>query len=206
MYAMTIAIDLGVMLRVEMTEPRYWREATPALLKEFVVLADKATKEAKDPEREIKTVRQDMQPDHPIYLFDDDALGHIPERQYAWYVRVPDISSFLRTIAPALERRVGESIHAGYSGALKIQLDRKGMNLRFEDGKIIEIENVPSMNWEEADARFPAQTFLPVLFGMNSIGETLATHPDAKAAPKPNRHLLETMFPRRSSDLSLTLS
>ena len=149
MYAMTIAIDLGVILRAEMTEPRYWREATPALLKEFVELADKATKEAKDPERQIKTVRQDMQPDHPIYLFDDDALGHIPERQYAWYVRVPDIAGFLRMVASALDRRVGESIHAGYSGTLKIQLDRKGTNLKFESGKIIEIENVPYMNWKK---------------------------------------------------------
>ncbi len=206
MYAMTIAIDLGVMLRVEMTEPRYWREGTPALLKEFVELADKATKEAKDPEREIKTVRQDMQPDHPIYLFDDGALGQMPDRQYAWYVRVPDIPAFLRIIAPALERRIADSVHAGYSGSLKIQLDRKGMTLKLEDGKLVDIENVPSMNWEEANARFPAQTFLPVLFGMTSIGETLTAYPDAKAAPKPDRHLLETMFPRRSSDLSLTLS
>ena len=206
MYAMTIAIDLGVMLRVEMTEPRYWREAVPSLLKEFVELADKATKEAKDPEREIKTVRQDMQPDHPIYLFDDDALGHIPDRQYAWYVRVPDIPAFLRKIAPALERRLADSIHAGYSGSLMIQLDRKGATLKFQDGKLIDVEAVPSIHWKEPNGRFPARSFLPVLFGMNSIGDTLNAYSDAKADPKPERHILETIFPKRSSDLSLTLT
>ncbi len=206
MYAMTIAIDLGVMLRVEMTEPRYWREAVPALLKEFVELADKATKDANDPDREIKTVRQDMQPDHPIYLFDEDALGNPPDRQYAWYVRVSDIPRFLSKITPALERRIANSIHAAFTGSLKIQLERKGVILKFEKGKIVEIENIPSMHWEEANARFPANTFLPVLFGMRSIDEALDAHPDAKAAPKSDRHLLETMFPKRSSDLSLTLT
>ena len=206
MYAMVIEIDEGVILRLEMSEPNYWREASPSLLKEVRRLADEATEAARDPEREIKRLRQDMQPDHPIYVFDDGALGHPTERQYGWYVRVPDVPAFLKKIAPVLERRIADSLHAGISRDLSIQLNRQGVKIILKNGLIADIEPAPSLTWQQADARFPALTFLPVLFGMRSVGETHLAHNDVYAGSKSVRHLLETMFPKRSSDLSLTLT
>lgn len=206
MYTMVIEIDLGIMLRLEMSEPRYWREGLPSLLKEFAEMADKASKEARDPEREIKSIRQDMQPDHPVYVFDDGALGPAPESQYGWYVRVPDIPGFLNRIKPVLEGRVADSIHAGFSGEINIRIDREGIKISMQDGRIKSIETVPPMSHGDANARFPGMSFLPVLFGMRSISETVSAHTDANVGSKMYRHLLETMFPKRSSDLSLTLT
>ena len=212
MYAMIIEIDEGVILRMEMSESRYWREALPALLKELRELADKAAQGHHDPEREIKSIRQDLQPDHPAYVFDDGALGHEPERQYGWYVRVPDVAAFLRKISPALEARVEASLHAEITGDVEIRVDRDRITVSFEDGKLTRVEHQKAVHREnasgewKASARFPGQTFLPVLFGMRSVGETIAAHTDANAGSKSSRHLMGTLFPMRSSDLSLTLT
>ncbi len=213
MYAMVTPIDLGCILRLEMSEPRYWREALPSALREFNELADKASNEDPDPERAIKSVRLDMQPDHPAFIFDDGALGQPPERQYGWYVRVPDVAAFLRKITPALERRIGESLHEGFTGDLVLRFDRDTVKVTFEDGKITDVathsaahRNAASSGWRTATARFPGTSFLPVLFGMRSVGETLLAHTDANAGSKSDQHLLETLFPKRSSDLSLTLT
>lgn len=212
MYAMVIEIDEGVVLRMEMSEPRYWREALPPLLKELRMLAEKASEGHHDPQREIKSIRQDLQPEHPAYVFDDGALGHEPERQYGWYVRVPEVAAFLRKIAPALEARIEASLHVGITGKVEIRVDRDRITIDFEDGKIISVEHQKAVHRENASggwtasARFPGQTFLPVLFGMRSVSETIAAHTDANAGSKSSRHLIKTLFPKRSSDLSLTLT
>ena len=213
MYAMVTPIDLGCILRLEMSEPRYWRDALPSALREFVELADEASERDPDPERSIKSVRLDMQPDHPAFIFDDGALGRPPERQYGWYVRVPDIASFLRKISPALERRVAASLHAGFTGNLTLRIDRDTINVAFEEGRIADVgansaayRNAESSGWQTATARFPGRSFLPVLFGMRSVGETLLAHTDANAGSKSDRHFIETLFPKRSSDLALTLT
>ncbi len=213
MYAMVTPIDLGGILRLEMSEPRYWREALPSALREFVELADKATEQDPDPERAIKSVRLDMQPDHPAFIFDDGALGQPPERQYGWYVRVSDMAAFLRKVSPALENRIEGSFHAGFTGDIVLRFDRDTVKVTFQSGRITGVvthsaahRDAASSGWYTATARFPGTSFLPVLFGMRSVGETLLAHTDADAGSKSDRHLLETLFPKGSSDLMLTLT
>src|SRR5260370_12270704 len=70
---------------------------------------------------------------HPVYGVLGSALTTRRVPPYAWYVRVPDVSRFLRHIAPALERRLLESPLARYSGELHITLYRGGLHLGFED-------------------------------------------------------------------------
>lgn len=213
MYAMVVPIDEGVMLRVEMTEPKFWREATRSLLCEIRELAQIASDKDPDPEREIKRIRQDMQPDHPIYMFDDGALGDQPERQYAWYVRVPDITKFLQEISPVLERKLEASLHRRFSGAVNLRIDNDLVSISVDDGVITEVSSknavhraTSSGGWHDATGRFTTSTFLPVLFGMRSVTETVLAHIDANTNSKSDRHLLETLFPKRTSDLSLTLT
>ncbi len=206
MYVMIIEIDEAVILRTEMSHPRYWREALPLLLREFIELADKASNANPDPERQIKTIRLDMQSDHPAYIFDDGALGQPPEDQYAWYVRVPDVAGFVRKIAPVLERRIASSVHCGYSGEVVVRSDRDGFKMTFADGLLSSVEALGMSNVSRPSVRFPSRSFLPILFGMRSVDETLAAHTDALISSKSDRHLLKTLFPKRSSDLSLWLA
>ena len=213
MYSMVVPIDEGVMLRVEMTEPKYWREATRSLLCEIRELAQVAGDKDPDPERAIKRIRQDMQPDHPVYMFDDDALGNAPERQYAWYVRVPDLPTLLHKLSAILEQRLARSLHARYTGDIEIRVDNDIVAITVDDGVITDIRSQNSVHrgngsggWSTASGRFPGNSFLPMLFGMRSVSETLNTITDANTKSKMDRHLLETLFPKRTSDLSLTLT
>src|SRR5258708_28579743 len=73
---------------------------------------------------------------HPVYDVLGSALTTRRVPPYAWYVRVPDVSRFLRHIAPALERRLLESPLARYSGELHITLYRGGLHLGFHGGDI----------------------------------------------------------------------
>ncbi len=206
MYALILAIDQAVILRIEMSKPSYWRAAFPSLLREFEERARLAKDDHPDPEREIKTIRLDMQPEHPAFIFDDGALGPASDRQYAWYVRVPDVSKFVRRIKCVLEERVASSYHAGLSGKFEIMFNRDGLVIEFEDGAVQSVKISDSINRHSASAAFHDLIFLRLLFGSRSVDELLQVFPDCKAGSKADKHLLETMFPKRSSDLSLTLT
>jgi len=93
-----------------------WREVglflTRTLKKEAEVLS-------KGQEKRIEYISFSLGCDHPIY----DALGRQLERQspaYAWYIRVADLPAFLWHMAPVLEKRLAQSVLAGYSGKMRL--------------------------------------------------------------------------------------
>lgn len=205
MYGLVLAIDQAVILRLEMSEPRYWRLALPSFLRELEEKARLAKDEHEDPEREIKKIRVDMQPDHPAFIFDDGALGPTPDTQYAWYVRVPDLPRFIKRITPAIEKRIENSIHAKFTGKLEIVFSRETLIIEFNHGLIKSVEMTKPANRTTASASFPELTFLQLLFGRRSVDQLLKSFPDCSVKSKAEHHLLQTMFPKQTSDLSLTL-
>ena len=58
---------------------------------------------------------------------------------YAWYMRVPDLPGFLRHIAPALEKRLANSVMAGHSGDLRLNFYHSQLRLTWTQGKLQEI-------------------------------------------------------------------
>ncbi len=206
MYGLTLAIDLGVILRVEMCEPKYWRTVTPALLREFEEKARLAKDNHPDPEREIKQIRLDLEPDHPVFTFDEGAFGRPAERQYAWYARVPDIPAFINLIKRSLEARVESSIHAGLTAKLEVAFNRGGFVIDFEDGVNKSVKETESINHESASVFFTDLTFLQLLFGWRSTEDLLNAFPDCSTSSKRETHMLNTLFHKKSSDLSLTLA
>ncbi len=135
--------------------------------------------------------------DHPAYL----ALtpqNSPPNGSYAWYLRVPDLAEFLGRIAPALEKRLADSPCAGHSGELRISFYHGGLAIRFESGRIRAVEKLESIGWEQADARFPGQTFLHLLFQHRSYEEMRHFYPDAFANTTAAA-LFRCIFPRQPS-------
>src|SRR5579872_1128281 len=61
---------------------------------------------------------------HPIYEALGEELAPYYEPPYAWYVRVRDVVAFVRHIAPALERRLANSVAASYTGNFTLNLFR----------------------------------------------------------------------------------
>jgi hypothetical protein len=149
--------------------------------------------------------------DHPLYR-----VFQFKERDegYAWYVRVPDLPGFLRTVTPALERRLAASPCAGHSGTLTLGFFRNGVRLTFERGALKTVEawepaiTVQGLELGRASidprrplAMFPDLTFLQLLFGFRSLEALEAAFPDCVVRTQEARALLLALFPRSPSDV-----
>lgn len=136
---------------------------------------------------------------HPLYETIPDRLPQV-EIPYAWYIRVPDLAAFMRQIIPALERRLGASAQAGYTGELTISFFRRGLLLSFDEGRIAVQDWMPEQV-EEGNAAFPDLTFFQLLFGFRSLVELRQAFPDCLVATDEARALLPILFPKRSSNV-----
>lgn len=140
-----------------------------------------------------------MQRNHPVYelLKAEMLIRHDPP--YAWYVRVPDVPTFLRAIASVLERRLAQSVLAGYSGELALNFYRGGLRMVFANGRLQTVENWRSPLWHSSEnASFPPLVFLQLLFGHRSLDELRYAYPDVWANEE-TAFVLKTLFPARPS-------
>jgi hypothetical protein len=137
---------------------------------------------------------------HPLYDLLGDAQAPRIEAPYAWYVRIPDVPAFLHHIAPALEARLAQSLLAGFSGSLKIDLYRERRELYFDHGKLIKIEPWQPSLYDDDSAALgcPPLTFLQLLLGYRGLDELCAIFPDVRAKDD-QRHLINTLFPKLPS-------
>lgn len=144
-------------------------------------------------------LRFDLGTSHPLYGLIGEKLALPVERPYAWYVRIPDVVAFLRHIAPILEGRLADSLFAGYTGDLKIDLYRGGLLLRFERGKLLQVDRWRSPAYgNDATAGSPPLIFLQLLLSYRSLDELRAFYPDVFADGK-TKLLIDTLFPKLAS-------
>jgi hypothetical protein len=149
--------------------------------------------------------------DHPVYR-----VFQFKERDegYAWYVRVPDVAGFLSAIAPALERRLADSVCAGHTGTLTLGFYRAGARLHFARGALTKVEawtppvTVQGIEFGRSSrdpgrplAMFPDLTFLQLLFGFRALEALEAAFPDCVVRTHEARALLQALFPRSPSDV-----
>ena len=137
---------------------------------------------------------------HPVY----EAMGNnLPNQHkpYAWYLRVPDLPSFLKHIKPALEKRLAESIAVGHSREIKISFYRTGLRLVIEKGRLTMIEDWKPSPADEGMVAFPGLTFLQLLFGYRSYDELRQSFPDCWCNTEEVRALINILFPKKSSDV-----
>jgi hypothetical protein len=138
---------------------------------------------------------------HPVYTVVHSKLPAI-RQPYAYYLRVPDLPAFMQKIAPALERRLGESPAIGYSGELKLSFYRHGLRLVFQNGRVERVTGwQPTPQGHSGDALFPGLTFLQLLFGYRSLDELQYAYTDCVAHNDTVRALLTFLFPRLPSDV-----
>jgi len=129
------------------------------------------------------------------------ALHPKQEPPYAWYVRVADLSKFIRHITPALERRLASSALGDYSGELKLDFYRGGLRIVFDKGHLMTVEywRHPIWNSEsKVDGGFPPLVFLQLLFGHRNLDELRYAFPDVRVEDR-SELLLKTLFPRMAS-------
>lgn len=183
-----------------------WQAAMPSLLRAFVQAtadipdADAANLAGAAPEP-VRELTFNLGRSHPANDIWGYRLASTQEPPYAWYVRVADVPGFLHHIAPVLERRVAESVLAGYTGELKLDFYRGGLRLQFEKGKLIEAApwRVPPYGNEEQGG-CPPLVFLQLLFGHRSLAELRDSYPDVWTTPEAAL-LVNTLFPKQPSSV-----
>ncbi|MEO6458587.1 MAG: GNAT family N-acetyltransferase [Chloroflexia bacterium] len=153
---------------------------------------------AKRDDGEVRGIAFNLGEKHPVYDTIPDRL-HV-NKPYAWYIRVPDLPVFVRHIAPALEKRLTESVQSGYTGEIKISLYRSGIHLKFQQGTI-SVEGWNPDRVEEGDAAFPDLTFLQLLFGFRSLEDLQYAFPDCSTNTDTARALLPILFPKKDSNV-----
>jgi hypothetical protein len=150
-----------------------------------------------DEKKDFEALTFNLGRDHPVYAIVEPWL---PQKRspYSWYIRVPDVADFLRTIAPVLEERLSQSVMVGYSGALKLNFYREGVKMAFDKGQITEIELWKFPGNENPSAKFPDLTFLHLLFGHCSYAELGAMYADCGGRHR-HKLLLNALFPKHAS-------
>ncbi len=174
-----------------------WYEITPSLLRALQRNGEQLpTQLTTDPLSEITFQLGRV---HPFYDALGTALAPRYDHPYCWYVRVPEVVSFIKHIAPVLERRIADSVISGYSGELRITFYRGGLRLRFEQGQLRHVESwQPPLYESNAQAGFPRLVFLKLLFCHSSLEELDAAFPDVWAKEE-GSIMLSTLFPKKPS-------
>lgn len=180
----------------ELKEGVSWLAATPSVVRFAWQLGEK---QAEVQKTSLKAFGFWLGEQHPVYDVYDEFL---PRRRapYAWYLRVPDMATFIQTIAPALEKRLAGSVCAGHTGTLKISFYRSGVLLQFDQGKLTEVKPLAATELEKAQASFPGLTFIQMLFGWRNFDEIKAIFPDCEASSE-GKVLIKCLFPRKPSNL-----
>jgi predicted acetyltransferase len=139
-----------------------------------------------------------MADNHPLMA----ALGRQLEqyqRPYAWYIRIADVPAFLRRIQPVLERRLSQSVMAGHTGNLRLNLYRGGtLQLRFEQGILTEVGSYTKQEMADGDAHFPDLLLIQLLCGRHSLAELTAVQADCFGTAEAEI-LLGILFPKQAS-------
>jgi hypothetical protein len=176
-----------------------WRSILPSVTRALKAQGDTYAAESTPETRALTTIRFALGLEHPAYEAFDVKLGpHRPP--YGWYIRVPDVPSFIRHIAPVLERRLATSVMCGFSGELNITFYRGGLQLAFDQGRLTGASDwsAPETNERWQGAGFPPLVFLQLLFGHRSLEELRYAFPDCWADEEPTL-LLNALFPKKLS-------
>ncbi len=174
-----------------------WLAVTPSVVR---YLWETGKAYAERDKRSCNTFGFILGAEHPVYA----ALGNrLPScnRPYAWYLRVPDLPGFIRHIAPALEKRLAESIAAGHSGRLRINRYNHILALQFECGKLTGVEEETRNATDYGDLGLPELTILQLIFGRSSFTDLHAIFPDVYYDKEEAVILCDILFPKKHSNV-----
>ncbi|MGQ9553992.1 MAG: GNAT family N-acetyltransferase [Anaerolineae bacterium] len=130
-------------------------------------------------------------------------------RGYQWLLHIPDIPRFLGRIAPVLERRLAGSAFAGLSADIIFNLFREAFRLRFQDGKLVDVQPLGFVDTSHpndgGDIQIPPDAFTRLVCGYRDVEELRDAWPDIVIKPEV-RLLVEELFPKMTSFLYLPYS
>jgi hypothetical protein len=176
-----------------------WWGVTPSVLRYLKAQGEVRASYFDEPDAAaFDTLLFSLGAEHPVYPIVADWLPKV-DAPYAWFIRVPDIPGFLRSVAPVLEARLAASVMVGHTGELTLSFYRSGVKLLFAQGRLVAVE----LWMPEGDVgmgRFPGLTFVQLLFGYRSLAELDRAFADCFATLEA-RLLLNALFPKQPSEV-----
>lgn len=115
-------------------------------------------------------------------------------RRYAWYIKIPSISRFIRIIAPLLAARLKNTEFHSFSGELKITDYKNGYTLVFEEGKLRGLTDNEDRNPRKYDLRMSRGALTRLLMGYQTFDDLALHEPDTICLPA-MRPLVRALFP-----------
>jgi len=188
--------------RYELKAGVSWWDVTPSVLRYLKEAGAAMVPYAESPDGGpvFDTILFGLGREHPCYEIVADWLPRF-DPPFAWYLRVPDMTDFLRLIAPVLEQRLAASIFVGHTGALKIDFYRGGVQIEFEAGRVVEVTPwAAQVGGDRGMVHFPDLTFLQVLFGYRSFEEVKHAYADCSGTLE-GRLLTKALFPKSGSNV-----
>jgi hypothetical protein len=173
-----------------------WTSATPTVLRHLWKIGQE---KAPQDDQKCLGFQFILDSEHPACVAFSHRLPRHP-KPYKWYMRVPDLVSFLETISPALESHLARSSCCGYTGELKIGQYTHCIKMTFQNGRIEKIERYKLDDWDDTDGAFPDLTFLQLLFGDRSLAELEFAFVDC-GIKKDKHALVEGLFPKQISSI-----
>jgi predicted acetyltransferase len=153
---------------------------------------------------ECKRLSLDLHLSAPAMLV-GKRLGGQARRPYGWQLRIPNRARFLQTIAPVLERRIAESVLAGFSRTVWINFYEETIELVFQKGKLEKASSLgPTDAKETKEIRVPPYPDVQLLMGYRSREEIESYRLDFSVNAK-WQLLVDTLFPKRESYIYQTL-
>jgi predicted acetyltransferase len=129
-----------------------------------------------------------------------DLGGHI-NRGWKNMVRIPDMVRFLNKIRPVLEKRLHGTMFEGITRELFINVFRNCPALRFENGSLLEVEDVGMpLTSDKLEFRTPPNDFVRLILGDYDIAELENNNIDF-IVRGPVRSLVSTLFPKCDSQI-----
>ncbi len=114
--------------------------------------------------------------------------------RYAWYIKIPSISRFIRVIAPLFADRLRNTEFHDFNGELKITDYKDGHTLAFEGGKLRDITNTDERDPGKYDLRMSRGALTRLLMGYETF-DVLALHEPDTICSAAMRPLVRALFP-----------
>lgn len=137
-------------------------------------------------------------PDNHVLVEVARAWGAHNPGTYAWQIHLVDVARLLRKLAPVLDSRIAASPFAGLTQTLCINLYRTACDLRFEDGKLLDVTDIGFR--EDGEIRIPPNLLAPLLLGYRSRDQLRESYPDFSVWGQ-SALLMDVLFPRMNSFL-----
>jgi hypothetical protein len=127
-------------------------------------------------------------------------LGANDINPYGYQVLIPDLSQFLYSIRPVLEKRLVESIFYNLSIDIYISVYRKDWKITFENGKLSNIIKTKNID-ENAILRMKEQMLPNLLLGDKTICEIRTLYPDTHVSDS-IKPIINILFPKKESRIN----